>query len=383
MRALDGIERSDAILSSMEKEKKRVFINGRFLTQRVTGIQRYAGETLLALDALLRNGAAPQNVEWTVVAPVGTAFPPLTHIRCEAVGKMTGHLWEQLVLPWVTRAGLLVSFGSTGPVVKRAQVITVHDASVYQVPDAFSWRFKAWYRVMISWIVGRSTLVLAVSEFAGREVVQWFGARPDTVSITAEGWQHLQRTEADLSILQRHGLQGGGFVLAVSSPTPNKNFALLLKAMQRMQDVPLTFVIAGASDPKVFTAVQLQSSERVKWVGYVSDSELKALYQSAMCFVFPSRYEGFGIPPLEAMSCACPVVVSSIDSVIEVCGDAAEYFDPSDDAALEAILRKLAQSDEPTRQRLRSRSLQRSQLFSWRQGAEKNLNAISGLIAAS
>jgi glycosyltransferase involved in cell wall biosynthesis len=364
----------------MTEKKKRIFINGRFLTQRVTGVQRYAGETLLALDELLGTGAAPKDVEWILVAPTGTHFPPLTHVRCQPTGRLSGHLWEQVVLPFATRGALLISFGSTGPVAKRTQVITVHDASVYRVADAFSWRFRAWYRFMIRWIVARSPLVLAVSEFAAREVAECFGGRPEKISITTEGWQHLERIQADETILTRHGLRPGGYVFAVSSPTPNKNFALVLRVAQHLRDEPLTFVIAGASDAKVFTAVQLETSDRIKRVGYVSDAELKALYVNAMCFVFPSRYEGFGIPPLEAMSCGCPVVVSRIESVVEVCGSAAQYFDPSDDMALASILRRLVNCDDETLQGLRARSLQRAQQFSWHAGAEKNLLAITKLL---
>lgn len=364
----------------MTEKKKRVFINGRFLTQRVTGIQRYARETLLALDSLLGSGGAPKEVEWILIAPAGTLFPPLVNVHCQAIGRMSGHLWEQIVLPFATRGALLVSFGSTGPVAKQNQVITVHDASVYKVADAFSWRFRTWYRLMIRWIVARSPLVLAVSDFAGREVIECFGGRPERISITTEGWQHLERIQADETILARLGLSPGKYAFAVSSPTPNKNFALVLRAAKHLQDLPLTFVIAGASDSKVFAAVQLETGEQIKRAGYVSDAELKALYMNAMCFVFPSRYEGFGIPPLEAMSCGCPVVVSNIDSVVEVCGDAAQYFDPSDDTALASILRKWVNCDAQTLQALRAQSLQRAQHFSWRAGAEKNLLAIMKLL---
>lgn len=364
----------------MTEKKKRVFINGRFLTQRVTGIQRYARETLLALDHLLSSREAPTDVEWIVIAPVGTVFPPLVHVRCQVVGTLSGHLWEQIVLPFATSGALLISFGSTGPVAKRNQVITVHDASVYRVADAFSWRFRTWYRLMIRWIVARSPLVLAVSDFAGREIVECFGGRAEKISITTEGWQHLERIQADETILARHGLSPGSYAFAVSSPTPNKNFALVLRAAKHLQDLPLTFVIAGASDAKVFAAVQLETGDQIKRAGYVSDAELKALYMNAMCFVFPSRYEGFGIPPLEAMSCGCPVVVSNIDSVVEVCGDAAQYFDPSDDITLASILRRWVNCDAETLQVMRAQSLRQAQRFSWRAGAEKNWLAITKLL---
>ncbi len=142
--------------------------------------------------------------------------------------------------------------------------------------------------------------------------------------------------------------------------------------MKRLGDVPFEFVVAGSVDPSVFGGSR-QPLANVRYLGYVSDEQLKGLYRNALCFVFPSRYEGFGIPPLEAMAMGCPVVASSIDAVKEVCGDAARYFDPSNAEQLANLLRQVA-ADGDSRAHWVERGLDRAQLFSWRTAAKRVLD---------
>ena len=337
-------------------------------------MQRYAREMVAELDALLAAGAAPE-LEWNLVAPRGTEFPRFERLACAHAGLLSGHAWEQLELPWITRDGLLVSFGATGPCFKSQQLVTVHDASVYRVPEAFSWRFRAWYRLVVGHVVRRAPRALAVSEFAAREAVDCFGASAERLDVTAEGWQHLSRVEPDDSLLKQHGLLPQSYVLAVSSPTPNKNFAVVAAAMSRLQDLAIRFVVAGAVDRRVLVSAPARHDDRVTRVGYVSDAQLKSLYDGALCFVFPSKYEGFGIPPLEAMALGCPVAAARIDAVREVCGEAARYFEPDDAVALERILRSLFES-QSERARLAELGRARAARFSWNESARKSLATI-------
>jgi glycosyltransferase involved in cell wall biosynthesis len=354
---------------------RRIYINGRFLTQRITGVQRYAREILSELDALLARDGSGSELEWKLVAPRGAALPPLRRITGVHCGWLSGHAWEQFDLPRITRDGLLVSFGSTGPYFKARQVVTIHDASVYRVPEAFSWKFRAWYRLVVRQIVRRAPRTLAVSEFAAREAATFFGAPAPRIHVTAEGWQHLLRVDPDDSLLEKYGLLPRSYVLAVSSPTPNKNFTLVVEAMSRLRDLPVRFVVAGAVDARVLVSANMRADDRVTRVGYVSDAQLKSLYANALCFVFPSKYEGFGIPALEAMALGCPVTTSSIDAAREVCGDAARYFDPGDAAALEGILRSLWSSDGE-REQMSKRGKKRAERFAWSASAQKTLETI-------
>lgn len=156
-------------------------------------------------------------------------------------------------------------------------------------------------------------------------------------------------------------------LLAVQRPT--RTFRSSLLQCNGSANPPFDFVVAGSVNPSIFAGTQ-EAAKNAKYLGYVSDEQLKGLYQNALCFVFPSRYEGFGIPPLEAMAMGCPVVVSDIAAIREVCGDAATYFDPSNADQLAKQLVAIT-SDGNSKERWGSKGIQRSQLFSWRKSAAR------------
>lgn len=357
----------------MSAPEPEVLINGRFLGQRVTGVQRYARETLLALDELLAGGAGA-GLRWTVLVPRGTPVPDFRHLVVESLGRLQGHVWEQLELAWRARAGLLFSFGFTGPWLTRRQIITVHDAAVVRWPQTFHRVFRHGYRQLVRRITAQAPRTMTVSQFSAAEAVECFGTPPERLRVTSEGWQHLQRIDADDGLLDRHGLRGQPFALAVSSPVPNKNFGAIAAAIAQLGDAAPRCVVAGAADPAVFRGGPAASAA-MHHVGYVSDAELKSLYRHATCFIFPSFYEGFGIPPLEAMACGCPVIASTAPALREVCGDAALYFDPTRPEELAARLRTVF-ADAPLRHRLRAAGVQRVGHYSWSAAAALNLAAI-------
>lgn len=356
-----------------------LFINGRFLTQGVTGIQRYARETLACMDQQL--GPQGPHADYnpvTVLAPKGAQNPGLKHIRFQTIGRLSGHAWEQTELAWHARQGLLFTFGFTGPLLHRRQITTVHDAGVVRVPEAYTAKFRLWYTFMVRSLVKHAPLTLAVSQFSKREAVSCFGARPERVGVTTEGWQHLNAIQADERILDQHHLRGQPFVLAVSSANPNKNFGAIVKALNLMGDQAPRCVVAGATNSAIFQQAT-ETSERMLKVGYVSDGELKALYQHASCFVFPSFYEGFGIPPLEAMSNGCPVIASTADAVQETCGDAALYFDPHQPEQLAQRLSEFF-SDPSQGQALTQAGHARAAQYDWQLAGRLNLDMIKPIL---
>lgn len=359
----------------------RVFINGRFLGQRLTGVQRYALETLLALDRLVPElgNEAPS---FRVLAPRRVEPPPLLNIGFERVGRLGGHAWEQLELPIAARSGWLLSFCPTGPLVKRRQTVTIHDAAVYAMPHAFSREFKAWYKLILPALAKRSPRVMTVSEFSRGELARYLGLDAARVRVSGEGWQHVKRLESDPSILARHGLTPGRYVLAVSSLTPQKNFQLLADALPLLRDSGFQVAVAGRLEARVFGTYDSSTLESLKLLGYVSDAELRSLYEHAGVFVYPSRYEGFGIPPLEAMALGCPVVASNAASLPEVCGDAALYFDPDDSGELANAIRRVMKEPE-TRRSLVERGRLRLRHHDWDNAARAHLALLAEVTGAA
>lgn len=366
---------------SRSPELPHIVINGRFLGQRITGVQRYGREVLAALDALLAD-RPDRHYTWTLALPAGVQAPALQAITPVSVGHRQGHAWEQLDLAAHTRAAaLLINFGFTGPALMRRQIITVHDGAVVRMPQAYRWHFRLWYGALVRWLGSRVARVMAVSAFSGREAQACFGIAAERITVTTEGWQHLDRMVADDGVLSRHGLRDQAFVLAVSSPTPNKNFGAIVQALELLGPQAPRCVVVGGTDPKIFASAGA-ALPSVQHLGYVSDAELKALYEAATCFVFPSHYEGFGIPPLEAMASGCPVLASTAEAVREVCGDAAVYFDPNRPDELAQRLSQLHNS--PTqREQLRQAGLSRAAQFSWAAAAQLNLDQILAAVQGS
>lgn len=355
-----------------------IIINGRFFSRRPTGVDRVAYEVISSINELIdANDPDIQGLQFKIMLPPGTEpKQTFTHIPMETVGKNRGQFWEHWDLPRaMPRDGLLLSLCNTGPATLRQQVVVIHDATPVKVPIAFSFSFRVWYRFLMPLLGRVCRKVLTVSEFSKQEINAAYAIPLNKISVMLLGGEHIQRTPADASAIERFCLSNRPYVLAVSNMAANKNFQLVLDAIASLGDLPFDVAIAGGTNSRVYGNNGVIDSERVKWLGYVSDEELRALYESAMCFVFPSVYEGFGIPPLEAMNCGCPVLASHAASIPEVCGDAVLYFDPHNADELAALLTRVA-GDAALRAELVRKGQARAAQFSWDRSARQMLAAL-------
>jgi len=350
---------------------ERVVFNGRFLTQVQTGVQRYAAETLRALDALLAADASlRERFDFVLAVPACAALQRLAlrHIRVARVAGGSGHGWEQGPLWWFSRGAYLVNFNYSGPLLKRHQLITVHDATVKVMPGSFKRSYRWVHNLMVA-VLGRTARdVMTVSAFSRDELARWFGlVRPD-ILVGREGGEHAVLAADDGAVLQRHGLQAGRYILGVGSVKPNKNYGLLGRAMGLLPHYPLPVAIAGARDIGIFNDDTVLP-DSFRFLGFVPDAELSALYRQAAWFVFPSLYEGFGLPAIEAMAHGCPVLAARAASIPEVCGDAALYFDPHDAADLARTLQRVLH--EPgLRDKLLARAPEQLNRYNWPANAQ-------------
>jgi glycosyltransferase involved in cell wall biosynthesis len=285
-------------------------------------------------------------------------------------------MWEQLELPYYSRQGMLVDFCNTGPLFKRNQIITFCDASVYRVPEAYSLPFRLWYRMLFTTIGRWAKGLLTISDFSRDELVTCCGIPPEKFTVTYpgidhEGWgdkHELKPSENVYSTVRP-------FVLAVSSMSPHKNFRALVEVVALLGETDFDVIIAGGTNPAIFKSADIPLPKTVKHVGYVSDDELKSLYSHAACFIYPSLYEGFGLPPLEAMSNGCPVIVARAGSLPEVCGDAALYCDPRNPQDIADKI-KIIMSDAKLREDFSEKGLLRAKMFTWEQCARETLSVI-------
>jgi glycosyltransferase involved in cell wall biosynthesis len=339
-----------------------VQINGRFLTQPFSGVQRFAHEITAALD---RGWAATLAAAPTLLLPPAPCeLPPYRHLRSHRVGRRGGHIWEQVELPRHARGGILVNLANAAPVLARRQIVVLHDAGIFAHPEAYSPAYRLLHKTLERHLARTRTRFATVSDFSRRELERYLGIPAADIAVISEGADHILRLAPDRSILERHGLAPRRYVLAVGNLAAHKNLAALQALAEMLQRRGLDLAIVGGVPASVFGERNLAIPHPARLLGRASDAALRALYEGALCLAFPSRYEGFGIPPVEAMACGCPVVAATAEAVMEVGGDAALYCHPDDPLEIAAAVGRLI--DEPAfADGLRERGRRRVQSFTW------------------
>ena len=309
---------------------KTLYVNGKFLSQTTTGVQRYAAGVVEAWDNDLDSGRIdPSAYSIRLIVPKTDKEIPRFKRITVAPSVLGGKLWEQVELPLRSAGGLLFSPYAAAPVFKSRQIVTIHDAGVAATPEQYSTLFRGYYAAVYR-SLGRSCISLVTdSQFSKQELHKYFSIPFDKLIVIPPGCDHLLKVPPSPDILNRFALEPGKFILGVSSQSPIKNFDGLTKAWKLLGRPELKLAIAGKTNTRVFGHRAMVLDSQVACLGYVSDGELRTLYENASAFVYPSFYEGFGIPPLEAMTCGCPVVVARSSALPESCGDAALYCDPS------------------------------------------------------
>lgn len=271
---------------------------------------------------------------------------------------------------------------------KRPAVVTVHDLAIYYHPEWFprglpcSRTFST--RVVVPHSLSAARRIIAVSASTKRDLVQLFRKQPGKIDVIHEGAEVAPPPTDAGRILSEHGLAAGKYVLSLSTIEPRKNLPGLVRgffaaasAGRVPEDVDL--VIAGAkgwmweeSLRAIAGANRRLGRKRVRWIGYVPHGEKSAVMAGAAVFAYPSFYEGFGLPPLEAMALGVPVVTSPTSSLPEVCGDAALYVDPRDSDGLAAAIAGVI-ADPLVAADLARKGLLRAETFTWRKAAQETL----------
>ncbi len=259
-------------------------------------------------------------------------------------------------------------------------VLTVHDLSWIRYPHMHpAERVKAMDRYFESGL-HRATLVITDSQFVKQELIEVFGLRPEKIHPVALGADARfvpQSPDQTRHTLSRHHLQHGHYLLVVGTLEPRKNLQIALQAFMAMprplrQRYPLVLVgmIGWHASPLQAQIAPLLVTGEVRQLGYLASDELATIMAAACALVYPSVYEGFGLPPLEAMACGVPVIASNVSSIPEVVGDNGILLDPSDITGLTEAMTTLTTAPE-IRASLSARALQRSRSFSWDQCASE------------
>lgn len=303
-------------------------VDGSFFAQRLSGIQRYSIELLAALDRIV----PPGFVE--IVTPPGVETPHYTNIKVVSFGTHRGGVWQQLDYPRYLRqrgAGGLATCNVI-PLFGFRGIAVVHDVCYRARPDFYTvprGRLSAaWHCLQYRRIAKRAERIITVSEFSKSEIAKYYGVPASKMDVVYNAWQQMQRIAPDESIFARHPqLKPGQYYFSMANLLKNKNFPWVLRAAGAKPDA--VFAIAGGGSLAAEAErLGLADLPNVLYLGYVSDDAAKALMAHCKAFLFPTLYEGFGIPPLEAAACGAPqIIVSDTPCMREVYGPCAAYID--------------------------------------------------------
>lgn len=317
-------------------EQRCIYINGRFLTQSLTGVHRYAYERCKAMKQ--------EGKHFVIVCPRGKLNPDydLTDMPVKRFGWGNSHYWAQLVLPWfflLKPSSVLVCYMGLAPLLVRHTVMTIHDLSFLHNPGWYSKAYYLFYRMMTPICARHTEQIITVSNSSKKDILMHYP------------FLRAKQIEVIPPNIDRHffcpaNVKREDFVLAVSTRDPRKNLNTLIKVVSKVPTIHLKIV--GGSN-RVFADSDIHAFPNIELLGRVSDEELRHLYRTAAVFVYPSLFEGFGIPPLEALACGCPVAVSDIPVLHETCepykekGEKVLYFNPYDEQDILAKLKLLLQ----------------------------------------
>ena len=291
-------------------------------------------------------------------------------------------IWNSLhLLPIETFTGpvdLIHTSDWTEPPSKYPKVTTVHDLVPFLYPQTTTDSIRNAHKKKLAWVIRESKKIIAVSESTKRDLISILRVPENKIVVIPEGVEdrYTPQPQEIIELAKNHYKTGDDFIFTLSTQEPRKNQSALIKAYQRVRESypDLKLLIAG----RVRQDGGLPETEGVLMAGYIPDSDMPPLYSGCLAFVLPSIYEGFGLPPLQAMSCGAAVAVSNVSSLPEVVGDAGVLFDPE---SIDGIAAGIIEAIE-NRAKLRPKSLKQASKFSWKKTADATYKVYQEVLSA-
>ena len=348
----------------------RFAINGRFTARKLTGQERFARELLAELDKICSKD------EFVLVVPsYASEVPCYKNIEVVRYGKVKSHFWEQIDLyRYAKKRNLLsINLTTTCPFIAPG-VVCIHDAAYFEIADMLTKNLygklsTAWHRLLAKAAAKRAKKILTVSNYSKNKLSEILHVAKERIDVVYDAWQHFSRVGEDDSVFEKlpPGFERGKYFFALSSLSPQKNFIWIKEVAKRNRN--MQFVVCGKVESISSFDEGALKNDNVFFTGYISDSEVKSLMKGCRAFIHPAVYEGFGIPPLEAMSCGVQVIASNATCLPELYEDAVHYIDPYDyNVDLDALLRQPVASSEKILEK-----------FSWEKEAAKLLNILRNI----
>lgn len=345
---------------------KNIYINARFLTQPISGVQRFSYEMSKRLSKEYRH-------RLILLVPRGMKIQKYYNydFNIKKIGINRSHFWEQLDLFFYLKSKknpLLINFSNSCPLLYKNQISTIHDLSIYESKKMYSTIYTTFYKFIFPIMIKRCHKILTVSNFTKSEIIKKFNIYDNNIIITNNAVSFK-----NISTISKNN---DNYILYVGNDSKRKNLCSLIKAFNLIKNNNIYLKIVGSISKENYE--NIYGNKRIEVLSHVTTENLFYLYNNAKMLVFPSLYEGFGIPPLEAMYCSCPVIVSNIDVFKELYGTAALYIDPLDVSQLkESILRLL--DDSTLRQKYINKGIIQAKKYSWEKSSYPLIKEIDSL----
>lgn len=343
--------------------KNKFIINGKiFIKKYISGVQRYTLEILNELDNII----AKDEIE--ICTPKSAKnIPNYKNFKIVKYSKLKEIPWEQIAFPYYVKKnkGISINLGNVSPWVNPG-IVCIHDVNCIKNPKNFQKRMVLWYRILFKRAIKKGKKIITVSEFSKREMLDCYSVNKDKIVVINNSWEHFNRVEEDYGIFEKYPeLKEKDFFFSIGTLTKHKNLEWVLKIARK--NPQYIFAISGFVNIQKFKdELDLESPKNVIYLGYLSDGEVKAIYKKTKALLFPSLYEGFGLPPIEALSVGAKVVVADIECMHEIFEDTVMYIDPHKyDINIEKLLnQKVAEPEKILKK------------YSWKSSAEKLLSLI-------
>lgn len=309
----------------------KIAINGRYVVRKQTGQERFAQELIREIDKLAKPG------EFTLVVPKWTddgVIPQYKNIDIVKYGNVKSHFWEQTNFYWwVKRHGMTsLNLTTTCPLLSPG-IVCIHDCMGLEnwrmlIHNTYSRLSLLWHWLLTFAAQQKAKKILTVSEYSKKRLHELLKLPTDRISVIYNAWQHYNRVTADYNIFEKlpQSIEKKQYYMALSSMTPQKNFKWICEVAKR--NPKAQFVVTGSKVKLTQTSDANQHIENILFTGFLTDGEIKALMTECKAFIHPAVYEGFGIPPLEAMSCGASLILSTCTCLPEIYEKSAHYIDP-------------------------------------------------------
>ncbi|AEF85968.1 glycosyltransferase, family 1 [Treponema primitia ZAS-2] len=320
----------------------QILINGYFLCRNLTGIERFAFELTKRLDEL----SAFEEISIIVPGDIVT-LPPYKNLRIILHKKKEPHIWWQMVtlqLFLLThREYIILEFANT-ILPFFPGIVFLHDIYCEFFPEDFrglkNWLVRLYNKWQYRLIAKHAKRIITVSKFSRSQIADAYNIDSHNISVVYNGWEHFKNIVPDYSIFNEHPeFKARGYFFTLGSLSMRKNILWIIKYASKHPQT--MFAVSGTSLPvlKVRELEDTTAPSNILLLGYLSDSKVKALMERCRAFLMPSYYEGFGIPPLEALSCGAEIIISNAASLPEIYGNTAHYIDPyNTDIDLEELM---------------------------------------------